>query len=102
MVRVARVFGAPWQPASYIIIVDESSTAVKPENVVQSVSVSGDELRAWRDRNGVSQRQLAVQLEVDVMTISRWEREVQAIPPFLPLALETLERRKLAKRGGKK
>lgn len=42
----------------------------------------------------LSQAELAAQLEVDVMTVSRWERGVRSIPPFLRLALlYLLERR---------
>lgn len=54
------------------------------------------QLIAWRNKNGYSQAQLAEVLAVDVMTISRWERDVRRIPPFLHLALECVE-----KKGGK-
>jgi DNA-binding transcriptional regulator YiaG len=54
------------------------------------------ELKAWRKRNGYSQGELAKALDVDVMTISRWERGVRSIPSFLHLALECME-----KKGGK-
>jgi len=49
------------------------------------------QLIAWRNKNGYSQAQLAEVLAVDVMTISRWERGVRGIPPFLHLALECME-----------
>lgn len=49
------------------------------------------ELKAWRKSNGYSQNQLAGDLGVAIMTISRWERGVREIPPFLRLALETLQ-----------
>jgi transcriptional regulator with XRE-family HTH domain len=49
------------------------------------------ELKAWRLRNSYSQSELAKALQVDVMTISRWERGVRQIPPFLHLALECME-----------
>ena len=55
--------------------------------------MTGDELRKWRDELAMTQEQLAEALSVDVMTISRWERGVRSIPPYLPLALETLERK---------
>lgn len=45
------------------------------------------ELQAWRERRGISQAQLARDLDVDVMTISRWERGERAIPSLLRLAL---------------
>lgn len=55
--------------------------------------MKADELLAWRKRRGLTQRQLARALGVDVMTVSRWERGVRSIPPHLPLALEALEHR---------
>ncbi len=53
--------------------------------------LSPDELRAWRDQFGYSQQHLADLLEVAEMTISRWERGVREIPPYLYLALRSLE-----------
>lgn len=49
------------------------------------------ELRQWRERNGYSQGRLARILEVDVMTVSRWERGIMRIPSFLKLALAYIE-----------
>jgi transcriptional regulator with XRE-family HTH domain len=52
------------------------------------------ELIAWRKRNGFSQAMLAKALGVHVMTISKWERDIngkRGIPPFLHLALKALE-----------
>src|SRR3989337_3735965 len=48
-------------------------------------------LKAWRKENGYSQAKLAKVLGVATMTVSRWERGVREIPPFLHLALECLE-----------
>jgi transcriptional regulator with XRE-family HTH domain len=48
-------------------------------------------LKKWRSKNGYSQGRLAKVLSVDVMTVSRWERSVGRIPPFLHLALECME-----------
>jgi transcriptional regulator with XRE-family HTH domain len=52
--------------------------------------MSGAELRAWRDARGWSQAALASRLHVHVQTISKWERDERAIPPFLYLALQAL------------
>lgn len=51
-----------------------------------------DDLRAFRNKLGLSQAGLARALDVDVMTISRWERGAMAIqhPTILRLALERL------------
>ena len=56
------------------------------------------ELRKWRDNNDFTQVELARALGVHQVTIARWETGRREIPVFLPLALETLERRK-RKRG---
>lgn len=55
--------------------------------------MKGIELSMWRKQNGLTQKELAQTLGVDVMTISRWERGVRSIPPHLSLALEALEHR---------
>lgn len=51
-----------------------------------------DDLRAFRNKLGLSQAGLARALGVDVMTVSRWERGAMAIqhPTILRLALERL------------
>lgn len=51
-----------------------------------------DDLKNRREAMGMTQDQLATALGVDVMTVSRWERGIRGIPPFLSLALKTLER----------
>jgi transcriptional regulator with XRE-family HTH domain len=50
-----------------------------------------DDLQTWRIRTGYSQGQLARVLEVDVMTVSRWERGITQIPPHLKWSLAYLE-----------
>ena len=48
-------------------------------------------MKKWREVNGYSQGQLARVLEVDVMTVSRWERGIMRIPSFLKWALAYLK-----------
>jgi transcriptional regulator with XRE-family HTH domain len=55
--------------------------------------MKGIDLAVWRKQQGLTQKQLAKGLGVDVMTVSRWERVVRGIPPHIPLALEALENR---------
>ncbi len=57
------------------------------------LSVTPAHLKAWRDDNGYTQVDLALALGVIPLTVSRWERGVREIPPFLHLALEALEQR---------
>jgi transcriptional regulator with XRE-family HTH domain len=52
-----------------------------------------EELRAWRNRNGYSQSQLAKVLGVITITVSRWERGEREIPSFLHLALKSLKKK---------
>jgi transcriptional regulator with XRE-family HTH domain len=54
------------------------------------------DLKAWRETHGISQAQLARWLQVDQMTISRWERgsgRRGAPGRILDLALEALDQR---------
>lgn len=53
--------------------------------------MTGNDLKQWRERVGMSQRALARKLDVHVMTVSAWERGFQAMPPYLHLALLGLE-----------
>jgi transcriptional regulator with XRE-family HTH domain len=74
--------------------------------MVYMLAMTSDELRTWREVNGYSQARLAKALAVAVMTISRWERGVRAIPRFLRLALRCLELEgggpEIVRRGRKK
>ena len=51
------------------------------------------ELRTWRKRWGLKQRELAQALGVKNLAVSRWERGERGIPALLPLAVEALENR---------
>ena len=74
--------------------------------MVYILTMTSDELMKWREVNGYSQARLARVLTVAVMTVSRWERGVRAIPPFLGLALRCLELEgggpEIVRRGRKK
>ena len=50
-----------------------------------------DDLKTWREKHGYTQVTLAQVLGVHEMTVSKWERGVREISPFLHLALEKLE-----------
>ncbi len=56
--------------------------------------MTGDELRDKREALGMTQEQLATELKVAPNTVARWERGERSIPPYLDLALETIERNK--------
>jgi transcriptional regulator with XRE-family HTH domain len=51
-----------------------------------------DELKAARLALGLSQQGLAERLRISVGSVSRWERGVQLIPPYLALAMAELAR----------
>ena len=54
--------------------------------------MSGDELRAWRARLGLTQARLAERLGLPRATVARWEAGLMPIrhPEILRLALERL------------
>jgi DNA-binding transcriptional regulator YiaG len=54
--------------------------------------MTGEELKAFREKFDLSQDQLAKELKVARNTVSRWELEERKIPEFLELALQTIER----------
>jgi transcriptional regulator with XRE-family HTH domain len=53
-----------------------------------------DDLKQRRELLGFTQAQLARELEVDVVTVSRWERGVHPIPKYIELAIEAIEMRR--------
>ena len=55
------------------------------------IAMTSDELRKWREANGYSQARLAKALGIASMTVTRWEMGIRSIPPYLHLALKTLE-----------
>ena len=62
------------------------------------VKMTRTEVAARREALGLTQAELAAELGVHVLTVSRWERGIRAIPEMLDLALEALERRRAARR----
>jgi DNA-binding transcriptional regulator YiaG len=52
-----------------------------------------EQLKEFRGRVGLTQGELSKALSVANNTVSRWELGQRSIPEFLPLALETIERR---------
>ncbi len=51
------------------------------------------ELIKWRKSNNYTSTELAQVLNTTYTTIYRWEHELRAIPPFLALTLECLEKK---------
>jgi DNA-binding XRE family transcriptional regulator len=61
--------------------------------LVEFEIMNKDELKQYRERIGLTQGELSKALGVANNTVSRWELGQRSIPEFLPLALETIERR---------
>jgi DNA-binding transcriptional regulator YiaG len=57
------------------------------------------DFKKMRLKKGYSQSQLARELDVAVMTISRWERQAISIPRMAELALSFLKPRPKTKNG---
>jgi transcriptional regulator with XRE-family HTH domain len=55
--------------------------------------MTGQDIKNWRKRFGITQIELARLLGTYQETISRWERDKRGIPSHLSLALEALENR---------
>lgn len=53
-----------------------------------------DELKRRREALRLTQEQLARELDVTTMSVSRWERGVYPIPHYIELALEAIEMRR--------
>lgn len=53
--------------------------------------MTGSELAHWREGMACSQDELAMALGVHIITVARWEIDASPMPPFLHLALKTLE-----------
>lgn len=58
-------------------------------------SMSAQEFTAWRERRGLSQIELARELGVHPMTVSKWERGKHRIPELVLLAVSCLEARQM-------
>ena len=54
--------------------------------------MTGKQLKKRRADLDLTQKELALKLQVEANTVARWEREIRAIPAFLDLALQTIER----------
>ena len=59
------------------------------------------DFRGMRRRKGYSQSQLALELDVHVVTVSKWERGVVPIPRMAELALLSLKPRQKTRKGDK-
>jgi DNA-binding transcriptional regulator YiaG len=57
------------------------------------------DFKGMRQRKGFSQSQLARELDVHVLTVSKWERGVVPVPRMAELALVSLKPR-ARKKGG--
>ena len=55
--------------------------------------MTGEELESWRMSNNLTRENLAEFLRVDYTTVYRWEASLRKIPPFLNLAIESIERK---------
>jgi transcriptional regulator with XRE-family HTH domain len=54
--------------------------------------MTGKQLKKRRAALKLTQKELALKLQVKPNTVARWERELRSIPAFLDLALQTIER----------
>jgi len=68
--------------------------------IIVVVLMGAKDFKRMRLAKGYSQSQLARELDVHVMTLSRWEREALPIPRMAELALSSLKPRLKQKRRG--
>lgn len=61
------------------------------------LNVNANELITYREKIGLTREELARELKTSYVTVFRWEKGERAMPPYLELALETIER-KLSKK----
>lgn len=54
--------------------------------------MNGVDLQKRREGLGMSREELATALQTTAVTVWRWENDERAIPPYLDLALQTVER----------
>jgi len=54
--------------------------------------MEGNELQQRREALGMSRDELAKALQTTSVSVWRWENGERAVPPYLSLALETVER----------
>lgn len=59
-----------------------------------SLPMTPEELKRRRESLGLTQSLLARELDVDVITVSRWERGVHPVPRYIELAIEAIEIRR--------
>ena len=64
---------------------------------IVNLSMRARDFKNRRLKKGYSQSQLAREFDVDVITISRWERQVIPIPRLAELAVLSLKRRRKRK-----
>jgi DNA-binding transcriptional regulator YiaG len=64
---------------------------------IVTMSMKSRDFKNMRLKKGYTQAQLAREFDVDVITISRWERQVTLIPRLAEIALMSLKPRRKEK-----
>ena len=54
--------------------------------------MTGPELATWRHNHSLTQAKLAAALGCSTWAVKKWEQGLRALPPYLGLALKTVER----------